>query len=414
MQINYDFLDPYTFKNKPITVRNHVVMAPTTLKSSLEDGSVSDNELKYYQMRSNGPGMIIVEAAYVNELGKGWEGGLSAADDDKIVGLSMLASAIHSGGAKAILQLFAAGRQSSKTILRGEQIVSASAQPYPHGSHETPRELKHEEISQTIEDFAAATKRAILAGFDGVELHGANLYLLQQFFSPESNRRQDIWGGTLEKRMRFGLAITAKVADTIDKYAKRPFLLGYRQSPEESTIPGITLADSLAFVERLVSLPIDYLHLSLKDAFQKPFRDAKVIKQVTTYYTEVLPDNVPLMVAGLIKQPMQVESLLDEGVTFAAMGRALIADPNWVQKVKLNDEKSIRYAVSPADFDLLGVPQPLKKWLLTRFKNGFPVTTDIEFDPKTPWRYYKSAPTQPRQQIDPTKLMTLKKRVDGN
>lgn len=103
MQINYDFLDSYTFKNKPITVRNHVVMAPTTLKSSLEDGSVSDNELKYYQMRSNGPGMIIVEAAYVNELGKGWEGGLSAADDDKIVGLSRLASAIHSGGAKAIL-----------------------------------------------------------------------------------------------------------------------------------------------------------------------------------------------------------------------------------------------------------------------------------------------------------------------
>ena len=87
--------------------------------------ALSDNELKYYQMRSNGPGMIIVEARYVNELGKAgrW---LSAADDDKIEGLSRLASAIHSGGAKAILQLFASGRQSNQTILRGEQIVSAS------------------------------------------------------------------------------------------------------------------------------------------------------------------------------------------------------------------------------------------------------------------------------------------------
>ena len=98
--------------------------------------------------------------------------------------------------------------------------------------------------------FAQATRRAILAGFDGVELHGANLYLMQQFFSPDSNRRDDIWGGSLEKRERFGLAVTAKVAQTIDKYADRPFLLGYRQSPEEPMTPGITLADSLVICSK--------------------------------------------------------------------------------------------------------------------------------------------------------------------
>lgn len=414
MQINFDFLDNYTFKNKAITLRNHVVMAPITLRSSFEDGNVTMDELRFYQLRAQGPAMIITEAAHVNEIGRGWEGGVSVADDDKITGLRQLASAIKSGGAKAVLQIFAAGRQTTSTILRGHAPISASEQAYPHGTHETPRALTHEEITQTIEDFAQATKRAILAGFDGVEIHGANLYLLQQFFSPDSNRREDIWGGTLEKRSRFGLAVTAKVAQTINKYADRPFLLGYRQSPEESTVPGISLADSLYFAKKLAELPVDYLHLSLKDAFQKPFNDKTDTKRVIDYYLEQLPPDLPLMVAGLLKQPEQVESLMDTGVTFGALGRELITEPDWVQKVMLQGVASIRYAVSPADFNLLAVPKPLENWLLTRFRNGFPITTDIEFDPKKPWQYYKHAVNEPAKPIDPTKLMTLKPKNKNN
>ena len=94
MQINFDFLDNYTFKNKAITLRNHVVMAPITLRSSFEDGNVTMDELRFYQLRAQGPAMIITEAAHVNEIGRGWEGGVSVADDDKITGLRQLASAI--------------------------------------------------------------------------------------------------------------------------------------------------------------------------------------------------------------------------------------------------------------------------------------------------------------------------------
>ncbi|CUW17539.1 NADH-dependent flavin oxidoreductase [Leuconostoc gasicomitatum] len=414
MQINYDFLDNYTFKNKAVTLGNHVIMAPTTLRASLADGSVSDNELNYYRMRAQGPAMVITEAAYVNDVGRGWEGGISVSDDDKIPGLRRLASTIQSGGAKAILQIFAAGRQTTTEILRGQQPVSASSQAYPHGEHEIPRALTHSEISQTIEDFAQATKRAILAGFDGIELHGANLYLMQQFFSPDSNRRDDIWGGTVEKRRRFGLAITAKVAQTIEKFADKPFLLGYRQSPEEPMTPGITLEDSLGFAEKLMALPVDYLHLSLNDAFQTPFRDKSDTKKVMDYYRAILPPDFPLIIAGLLKKPEQVESLLDDGgeATFAALGRELIIEPNWVQKVKNNDELAIRYALSPSDFELLGIPKMLEKWLLTRFRKGLPVTTDSEFDPMQPWQYYKHAVIKTAKPIDPTQLMTLKKRSD--
>lgn len=414
MTMNYDFLDHYTFSKQNMTLRNHIVMAPTTMWSSFEDGSVTENELNYYRMRSAGPGMIITEVAHVHNMGKGFEGGLSAADDDKIPGLSQLASAIQSQGAKAVLQLFSAGRQSTTAILRGKQPISASSRPYPHGQHETPRALTHDEIVEIIDDFAQATKRAILAGFDGVELHGANLYLLQQFLSPDGNQREDIWGGTLEKRMRFPLAVVGKVSQIIARYATRPFVLGYRQSPEETITPGLTLSDSLLFTEKLIQLPIDYLHLSLKDARQTPFRDKNDQETIVQHYRKILPVNYPLMVAGLLKRPQDVEDLLDNGVTLAAMARELIVEPNWVQKVSNNDEKAIRYAISPSDFALLGIPDPLKKRLLSMFKNGLPVTTDIEFDATQPWRYYKKVPIIPPKPIDPTKLMTLKpKKTPG-
>ena len=94
MQMNYDFLDNFIFPNKAITLKNRVVMAPTTLRASFEDGSVTTDELAYYQLRSKGVGLVIAEAAYVNPLGRGWEGAISIADDDKIPGLRRLASAI--------------------------------------------------------------------------------------------------------------------------------------------------------------------------------------------------------------------------------------------------------------------------------------------------------------------------------
>ncbi|MGX7052380.1 NADH-dependent flavin oxidoreductase [Leuconostoc palmae] len=413
MQINYDFLEDYYFERKNFKVKNRVVMAPTTLRASFEDGSVTEDELRYYVLRSKGVGMVITEAAYVNKLARGWEGAISAAEDDKIDSLRRLSSAIQSGGAKSILQLYAAGRETTSEILRGQQPVSASAVPYPKGDHEVPRDLTHQEVADLIDDFARATKRAILAGFDGVEIHGANQYLVQQFFSPDSNQREDVWGGTNDKRARFGLALTAKIAQIIEKYAGKPFLLGYRQSPEESITPGISLEDSLNFAKKLSKLPVDYIHLSLKDAFQSSFRNKQDKTAIIEKYKKVLPENYPIMVAGLLKKPDQVESILDYGATFAALGRQLIIDPNWVQKVIDDDEKSIRYAMAPADFELLCIPKPLKDWLLTRFRNGFPVTTDAEFDDKHPWLYYKHQLISEPKQIDPKKLMTLKRKKDN-
>ena len=152
--------------------------------------------------------------------------------------------------------------------------------------------------------------------------------------------------------------------------------------------------------------------MSLNDAFQTPFRDKTDTKKVIDYYRTILPPDYPLIIAGLLKKPEQVEALLDVGGegTFAALGRELIIEPNWVAKVKNNDETAIRYALSPSDFELLAVPKTLENWLLTRFRNGLPITTDSEFNPKKPWQYYKHVMIKAAKPIDPTQLMTLKKR----
>lgn len=119
-------------------------------------------------------------------------------------------------------------------------------------------------------DFGEATRRAIQAGFDGIELHGANTYLLQQFFSPHSNRRTDKWGGSVEKRMTFALEVIKRVHETVEKYANRPFIVGYRISPEEIEEPGIRMADTLQFIDVLAEQPIDYLHVSMGYTYGGP------------------------------------------------------------------------------------------------------------------------------------------------
>lgn len=179
----YNFLSTYRFANG-LEVKNRIVMSPMTTMASFYNGMVTKEEIAYYALRAGGPGMIVTGVANISESGKGFEGELSITRDEMIPGLSKLAKGIQKDGTKAILQIFHAGRKSTSKVLRGEQPVSASeiAASYPADS-EVPRALTEKEILQIIEDFGEATRRAIVAGFDGVELHGANTYLLQQFYS---------------------------------------------------------------------------------------------------------------------------------------------------------------------------------------------------------------------------------------
>lgn len=350
----YSFLQPYTFENKNITLKNRVVIPPMTERMSFEDGTVTSDETAYYAQHTGGVGMFITAVANVNSLGKGFEGELSIADDRFLPGLSDLASSIKKNGTKAIIQIFSAGRMSSTAILRGKQPVSASAIPAVRADSETPRELSEEEVEQTIKDFGAATKRAIEAGFDGIELHGANTYLLQQFFSPHSNRRTDKWGGSLEKRMKFPLAVIKEATKVIEKYATKPFLLGYRISPEELEEPGITLDDTLQFIDQLKQTKIDYLHVSQSDVWRTPLRDENSRQIVNEALKKRISNAFPMIVVGNLKTPADAEKA-SESFDLVALGHESLWEPKWVQKITNNEESAIRYSIAKSDLADLGI-----------------------------------------------------------
>ena len=374
--MTYQFMQPYTFKNG-VTLKNRMVMSPTTTMSSFYDGHVTNDEIKFYDVRAGGPGMIIGEVANVIASGKGFEGELSIADDGDIDGLSRLANAMKRGGTKAILQIFHAGRKSNDSILRGEQPVSASAVKavFPPDS-QTPRELAATEIDEIIVAFGEATRRAIAAGFDGVELHGANTYLLQQFFSPNSNRRTDKWGGDREARMGFAKAVIASVQQAIDTYADRPFLLGYRISPEEIETPGIRLADSLAFVDMLGDSAVDYVHTSMGSAHRTSLNDKTDHEPILKQLVQQLAGRKPLIGVGSVEKPTDAEAGLTMGADLVAMGREFIREPQWVEKVVDGDEASIRYQISPSELDELAIPRAMQDYLKGAFYSVMHFTTD--------------------------------------
>lgn len=372
---NYNFLETFTFKNG-ITLKNKVVMAPMTTMSSFYNGMVSKDELAYYAKRAGGPGMVITAVANVTPNGKGFEGELSATSDEMIPSLRSLAETIQSKGAKAVLQIFHAGRKTFARIIGGEQPVSAGTVKalYPENS-ETPRALTSDEVEAIIKDFGQATKRAIIAGFDGVELHGANTYLLQQFFSENSNQRTDKWGGNRDERMTFAKAVIKEVQSVIDKYATKPFILGYRLSPEEIEKPGIRLEDSLYFVEK-IKHDVDYIHLSMGSYLRTSLNNPEDKKPILNYFIETIGPEVPIIGLGSVETPKDAQEVINKGASLVAMGRELLREPNWVEKVQRNDENSIRTTISASDMDELSIPTVMQTYLKTSFHSVMHFTTD--------------------------------------
>jgi 2,4-dienoyl-CoA reductase-like NADH-dependent reductase (Old Yellow Enzyme family) len=343
--------EPLTFKHG-VTLKNRIVMAPMTTKMSFYNGVVTTDELAYYALRSGEVGAVITAAANVQEDGKGWEGELGVYDDQFIPGLAKLAAAIKKNGTKAILQIFHAGRMTNDSVLRGTQPVSASAVAAERPDAQMPRELNHEEILQIIENFKKATQRAIKAGFDGVEIHGANTYLIQQFFSPHSNRRQDEWGGTLEKRFKFINDLVDGVTAVVEQSERKEFIVGYRFSPEEYENPGIRFADTLYLVDRLADKPLDYLHISLNDYQRVSVSEDYQEQTMLAYVAAKIAGRLPLIGVGNVHTKEDAENIVAIADA-AAIGRSILADPHWTAKVLHDQSETIRENISVFDRDEL-------------------------------------------------------------
>lgn len=362
MNTKYNNLfEPFTFKNG-ITLKNRIVMAPMTTWSSNDDYTVSDEEVDYYKARVNGVGLVITGCTYVKSNGIGFLNEFAGYDDKFIPSLRKLANAVKSGGATAILQIFHAGNKALPNLVPNGDVVSASpvkTEAGPFAPALLPRELSHEEILDIIDSFGETTRRAIEAGFDGVEIHGAHGFLVQNFLSPLFNIRNDEWGGSLEKRLSFPLAVIKKIKDVIKKYAKNPFILGYRISPEESEEGGLRIGDTYELINRLIEVNVDYIHVSLPSALDSKPIDNENEKTYLELINKCVNGRVPIMVAGSIFTPDNVTEALNKGASLTAIGHALVINPDWVEKVENDKEDEIRTSINSSKVNELVLPQKL-------------------------------------------------------
>ncbi|MEC9484804.1 MAG: NADH-dependent flavin oxidoreductase [Candidatus Izemoplasma sp.] len=348
-------LKTYQFQNG-ITLRNPFVLAPMTTYSSNADLTLSQEEEAYYRARAKSFGMIITAATAVNKNAQAFEHQITIRDDRYIESMTRLANAIKEEGSVGVLQLHHGGRMCQPNLFKNQRIVAPSAVKAEREFAVTPEKLKISEIYDIIDDFKDATKRALQAGFDGVELHGANTYLIQQFFSPHSNRRIDEFGGSVEKRMRFIRLLVDAVLE-VKEEADRPFIVGYRFSPEEIEEPGITLNDTLQLVDYLSETHLDYLHISIGHYDKASLRDKTDSTPVVTKIQSVLQNKIPLIGVGGIHSLKDVELANRLGYDLYALGMGALADPDIPNK--LINEAPLKNTIDEASV----LPKPLKERL---------------------------------------------------
>lgn len=304
--------EPLSFSHGP-AMPNRFMLAPLTNLQSHPDGRLSDDEFRWLTMRAQGGfGLTMTCAAHVQRVGQGFPGQLGIFSDDHVEGLTRLASAIKAAGSVAVVQLHHAGNRSPKDLI-GEAPVCPSDDPETGA-----RALTEAEVEQLIADFIAAAARAQKAGFDGVEAHGAHGYILAQFLSPEINKRTDRFGGALENRAR----IVVEILEGIRAACGPDFVVGLRLSPERF---GLKLAEIRQVAQQVMSAGlIDFLDMSLWDAFKEPVEEEFQGRSLMSYFTDLDRGNVRLGVAGKITTPAQAQACLQAGADYVLIGRAAI------------------------------------------------------------------------------------------
>ena len=347
---------PYTFNNGA-TVPNRLAVAPMTHFASDENGHITDQERTFLRNRFKGFGLFIAAATLVQADGKTFEGQPYAINEADLPSLHEVAKIAQAQGAKAILQIHHGGLKAELST----DIVAPSADEATGA-----RELTAAEIEQLVAAYANAATLAVQAGFDGVEIHGANGYLLQQFVSAQTNRRTDEWGGSLHNRLRFPLAVVDAVAAAVKAHAKPDFILGYRFSPEEPGEQGITMEETFALVDALVQKPLQYLHVSLHDFYKKARRGADTHRARMELLHERIAGRLPLIGVGNLYTGSDIAKAFETGwAEFIALGKTVMLNPDLADLVREGRDADIQTDLDPARTDHYRLPDALWQRCLT-------------------------------------------------
>ncbi len=343
-------LFPHVFapgKIGTLTLKNRVVKAPQSSGMSNMDGTVSERLVRYYRdQAAGGAGLIVVEYAYVDDIGaKSAHCHLGISNNEHIPGLAWLAENIKEMGAAAGIQIEHCGRQK---FLGTQPICAPSALPWPklwdqYGVQSVPHVLTIEEIQDIVHAFGDSALRAKEAGFELVEIHGAHGYLLTNFFSPHTNHRTDLYGGSLENRMR----IYVEIVRDVRKKVGPDFPVTIRLSGTDYEPDGFPIEDTIELAKVLEREGIDAFHISGGDHHTMIHQVSPMAMSVchNTWAAEAIKKvvSVPVIASGSITLPEYAEEIIASGKgDFVGLGRPLWADPEWPNKAAADHPEDIR------------------------------------------------------------------------
>ena len=343
--------------DRPLTLRSgleipqRIAMAPLTNKQSQSDGTLSDIEHRWLERRArDGFRFISTCAAFVSGEGHAWDGQLGIATDAHVEGLARLAATLKGHGARAIVQLHHAGAKADQAP---QKLSTAD------DAERGIRGATADDLARVTDDFVAAALRARAAGFDGVEVHGANGYLFTQFLAPEDNPRQDGWGGSLENRARLLRNTVRAVRDAVGQ----DFTVGVRLSPVDVwNRRGLLLADGIQVGRWMAEDGVDFVHLSLSKA-AGPAPHEEDPQPVARAFRNALPSEVPVLAAGGIWTRADALAAVDAGVDVVVVGKAAIAHPDWPVASSRPDFDPVRPTWSPEHLQAADVGAPLLRYL---------------------------------------------------
>ena len=363
---NSKLFEKYKLNNN-VEVPGRLAVAPMSLFIPAESGKITDEERQYLANHAKGIGLYILGAAVVSEEGIGIKGQPRAFSDKDIPSHVERAKIVKDQGALAICQivhggLFANRQYTGKTPLCpsadiGNKELERTGQLNDDTRNE---ELTNEDILRIINDFGRATEIALKAGYDGIEIHAANNFLVQQFYSGYYNKRKDEWGGSLEKRIRFPLEVVDSCCKIRDKYNKPEFIIGYRLSPEEPFEDGITMTETLVLVRELIKKPIQYIHVSQKNYFQNARRGEGAGTPRLKLIHDEIKGKVALIGVGRLYTAEDFNKASNSGYTeFIGVGRASMMNKDLAILLKEGKGDKLNLTVDPKNPDDYYFPKSL-------------------------------------------------------
>lgn len=337
---NTELFSSYQLGN--ITLKNRVVMAPMTRSRALKDNAPSELNALYYAQRG-GAGLIITEGTAPSPNGLGYPRIPGIFNKAQIEGWKLVTDAVHKEGSKIFIQLMHTGRVAHELNLpEGGEVVAPTDKPVSGEmytdtqgpqTHTTPRKMTKEDIDQAIEEFVRASKNAIQAGFDGVEIHAANGYLLEQFINPNVNDRDDEYGGSIENRSRFVLEVAEAVVKAIGKERT-----GIRLSPYgvfNDTGAFADVDETFEYLaKKLSDLGLVYIHIVDHAAMGAPEVPAALKEKLRNSFKGTY-----ILSGGYDRERAEEDLKAGKG-DLVAFGRPFIANPDFVERMLTGAELS--------------------------------------------------------------------------